>query len=74
MLEVWRRVVIGSAIVMYLAGVACAGGVLLKAMRVDERLSEAPGTGVEMTPPSRWAALGGPVGMGSPVAGQEVAR
>ena len=29
MLELWRRVVIGSAIVVYIAGLACAGSLLL---------------------------------------------
>ena len=29
MLELWRRVVIGSAIVVYIAGLACAGSLLI---------------------------------------------
>ena len=29
MLELWRRVVIGSAIVVYIAGLACAGSLLM---------------------------------------------
>jgi len=28
MLELWRRVVIGSAVAVYIAGLACAGGLL----------------------------------------------
>jgi len=35
MLVVWRRVVIGSAIAVYVAGLGCAGGVVLKRMRAD---------------------------------------
>jgi hypothetical protein len=57
MLDLWRRVVIGSAIAVYVAGVACAGGVLLNGMRLDERLSGALRTSVEMTLPWRWASL-----------------
>jgi hypothetical protein len=29
MLELWRRVVIGSAVAVYIAGLACAGSLLL---------------------------------------------
>ena len=29
MLEQWRRVVIGSAVVVYIAGLACAGSLLM---------------------------------------------
>jgi hypothetical protein len=29
MLELWRRAVIGSALVVYVAGLACAGGLLV---------------------------------------------
>ena len=29
MLELWRRVVIGSAIAVYIAGLACAGSLLM---------------------------------------------
>jgi hypothetical protein len=29
MLELWRRVVIGSALFVYIAGLACAGSLLL---------------------------------------------
>ena len=29
MLELWRRVVIGSAVVVYITGLACAGSLLL---------------------------------------------
>jgi hypothetical protein len=39
MLEVWRRMVIGSAIAMYLTGLVCAGDILLKGTRHGERLA-----------------------------------
>jgi len=29
MLEIWRRVVIGSAVLVYCAGLGCAGGLLV---------------------------------------------
>jgi hypothetical protein len=38
MLELWRRVVIGSAIVVYVAGLACAGSVLMGRMEVGPGL------------------------------------
>ena len=56
MLELWRRVVIGSAVAVYLAGLACAGSLLLRASRparvshrvtalVPDPLASAAGTG-----------------------------
>jgi hypothetical protein len=71
MLELWDRVVIGSAIAVYLAGLACAGGVLLEGLRVDERLSGALGTPVVMDAPWRAVAIGD---RGSLVAAGEAGR
>ncbi len=37
MLELWHRVVIGSAIVVYLLALVGVSGIALRHMRVDER-------------------------------------
>jgi len=34
MLEIWRRIVIGSAVLIYLLGLGCAGALLLQRMGV----------------------------------------
>ena len=41
MVEVWRRVVIGSALTIYLLGLGCAGGLLLQRTGLDAVLLEA---------------------------------
>ena len=48
MLEVWRRMVIGSAIAVYIAGLGCAAGMLLARMRADERPGRGQGASVEI--------------------------
>ena len=56
MLELWRRVVIGSAVAVYIAGLACAGSLLLGRIEAGAGLrsvaaflpdasAPAPGTG-----------------------------
>lgn len=57
MLELWRRVVIGSAVAVYIAGLACAGSLLvgrieagagfpLLAAFLPDPIAPAAGTGV----------------------------
>jgi hypothetical protein len=38
MLELWRRVVIGSAVAVYIAGLACAGSLLVGRIGAGARL------------------------------------
>jgi hypothetical protein len=56
MLELWRRVVIGSAVAVYIAGLACAGSLLMGRIEAGAGLrslaaflpdapAPAPGTG-----------------------------
>lgn len=35
MLELWRRILIGSAVAVYIAGLGCAGGLLVQWVRAD---------------------------------------
>lgn len=59
MLEVWRRVVIGSAIAVYLLGLGCAGEVLLEHMRRDERTYEARAGSLAGAQSWWWFLVGG---------------
>jgi choline dehydrogenase-like flavoprotein len=36
MLRIWRRVVIGSALAVYVVGLGCAGGMLAERLRSEE--------------------------------------
>jgi len=35
MLDIWRRIVIGSAVAVYLVGLGCAGALLVDQLRAD---------------------------------------
>ena len=39
MLELWRRVVIGSAVAVYLAGLGCAGSILAERLEAGAGLT-----------------------------------
>ena len=58
MLELWRRIVIGSAVAVYIAGLACAGSLLAGRIEAGAALhslaaflpdAPAPGAGTEST-------------------------
>jgi hypothetical protein len=64
MLKLWRRILIGSPVAVYIAGLGCAGGLLAEGVRAHAR-SGALGGVTEVT--GQWLWLSGVVDL-TPVA------
>jgi hypothetical protein len=71
MLELWRRILIGSAVAVYIAGLGCAGGLLVERARADAR-SGAVGGVMEAT--GQWPWLSSAVDQVMPAAAEETRR
>ena len=71
MLELWRRIVISSAVAVYIAGLGCAGGLLVERVRTVAR-SGALGGLMEAT--GQWLWLSGVADGVTPAAAEGVRR
>ncbi len=70
MLELWRRILIGSAVAVYLAGLGCAGGLLMERVRAD-----APSGALDVTHATgQWPWLAGVVDQVTPAAAERTQR
>jgi hypothetical protein len=71
MLELWRRILIGSAVAVYLVGLGCAGGLLVERVRAGAP-SGALGGVVEAT--GQWLWLASLVDQVTPAAAKGMRR